>query len=161
MTSRVLRPATANDVDLLYSWRNDPGARENSFSREVIDGTSHGRWFEAKLEAREETRIWILIEEGVPVGQIRYDRSNASVANISLSIDSRFRGRGLGTEILRLSAPRACQELGVQELCGLVKATNGASIVAFERAGFRRGADRIVNGDIAVVFLWDCGAGRV
>jgi RimJ/RimL family protein N-acetyltransferase len=161
VTTRVLRPATADDVDLLYSWRNDSDARENSFSREVIDRTGHGRWLDAKLAASQETRIWILVESDVPVGQIRYDRSTASIANISLSIDSRFRGRGLGTEILRLSAPRACQELGVHEVHGVVKAANTASIVAFERAGFRRGADSVVNGEPAVVFLWDCGAGRV
>jgi len=153
VTPLVLRDASADDVELLYSWRNEPAARHNSFNREVIESDAHRRWFAAKLAAHTQTRIWILTDDGIPVGQVRYER-RGEAAEISFSIDSRFRGRGLGTAILKLSAPKACQELGVHEVRGLVKVDNTASIAAFERAGFRRNGERIVNDDRAFVFSW-------
>ncbi len=150
-----LRDATADDVDLLYAWRNEPATRESSFQTAVIDIDSHRQWFTRKPSQHGRTRIWILTESGDPAGQVRYD-SDSDVAEISFSIDPRFRGRGLGTEILRLSAPRACRELLLKRLRGVVKANNAASIAAFDRAGFRREAESIVNGEPALVFAWRC-----
>jgi RimJ/RimL family protein N-acetyltransferase len=152
-----LRDATEEDVDLLYEWRNEPATRESSFQTAVIDIDSHRQWFARKLSQRDRTRIWILTESGEPAGQVRYDR-DSDVAEISFSIDSRFRGRGLGSEILRLSAPRACSELRVKRLRGVVKANNPASIAAFDRAGFQRESESIVNGEQALVFTWSCAA---
>jgi RimJ/RimL family protein N-acetyltransferase len=150
-----LRDATADDVDLLYAWRNDPATRESSFQTAVIDIDSHRQWFARKLSERDRTRIWILTESGDPAGQVRYDR-DSDVAELSFSIDLRFRGRGLGTEILRLSAPRACLELLVKRLRAVVKPDNRASIAAFGHAGFRREGESIVNGERALVFGWSC-----
>ena len=152
-----LRDATADDVDLLYVWRNEPATRESSFQTAVIDIDSHRQWFARKLSERDRTRIWILTESGDPAGQVRYDR-DSDVAEISFSIDPRFRGRGLGTEILRLSAPRACHELPVKRLRGVVKANNASSVAAFDRAGFRRDGESSVNGERALVFAWSCAA---
>jgi UDP-2,4-diacetamido-2,4,6-trideoxy-beta-L-altropyranose hydrolase len=149
----LLREATRDDLELLYAWRNDPTTRLNSFRQEEVDRDEHRRWLETKLLAPDRARIWILMEDGVPVGQVRYDRNGES-ADISVSIDDRFRGRGLGTAILRMSAPRACRDLGVSELRGMVKLDNAASMAAFVRAGFRRGADSVINGERAAVFLW-------
>jgi len=152
-----LREATAGDLDLLYEWRNDPATRRNSFDQGEVDRAGHRAWLERKLAARDRTRIWIMMSDDLPVGQVRYDR-DGSAAEISVSIDSRFRGRGLGAAILRLSAPRACRDLGVVELRGLVKPTNPESMAVFEKAGFRRGPDSDAHGEPAAVFLWSCGA---
>ena len=150
-----LRDATVADGDLLLAWRNDPVARQSSFQKDEVDEASHRRWFAAKLDDRERTRIWIVTEEEVPVGQIRYERKD-HVAEISISVAASFRGRGFAAEILRVTAPRACREFGVHAVCGLVKLSNRASMAAFERAGFGRGEDTIVNGDPAAVFVWKC-----
>jgi L-amino acid N-acyltransferase YncA len=98
-----------------------------------------------------------MMSDDVPVGQVRYDR-DGTTAEISVSIDSRFRGRGFGVAILQLSAPCACRDLDVVELRGLVKLSNAASMAAFTSAGFRRGADSEVHGERAAVFLWSCDA---
>jgi UDP-2,4-diacetamido-2,4,6-trideoxy-beta-L-altropyranose hydrolase len=155
VTALDLREATAADADLLREWRNDPDVRRNSFDQRVVEEAAHRRWLAVKLAARGRTRIWILTEDGVPAGQIRYDVDGAA-AQISFSIGARFRGRGLGTAIVQLSAPRACRELGVRELRAFVKEMNVASIAAFIRAGFRREADTLVDGDAAAVFVRTC-----
>lgn len=148
-----LREATEADADLLHRWRNDPVVRSSSFAQDPIELDSHRRWLARKLADRERTRIWILTEDGAPAGQVRYDRED-DVAQVSVSIDGAFRGRGLGVSILELSAPRACAELAVGEIRALVKLTNAASLSTFERAGFRRIEETTVGQDAAAVFVW-------
>ena len=151
MTDIALREATLDDAELLLTWRNDPATRRNSFTSDVIDFAQHRKWLRQKLAARDQTRIWILMADGSPAGQIRYDLKD-DVAEISFSIDVRYRGRGLGTELLRLTAPKACRELGASAVRGFVNWTNTPSIRAFERAGFAR------EGDDPVVFVRNCGS---
>jgi len=155
MTEIALREATFDDAELLHEWRNDPTTREQSFSRDEVDQTTHRRWLSAKLAARDHTRIWIVTAEGNDVGQIRYEKREG-FAEISFSVDARFRGRGMGRRMLEVSAARACRELGVNEVRGLVKLTNAASLAVFERAGFQRSADTIVNRETAAVFIRKC-----
>jgi len=157
VTEIALREATFSDVDLLFEWRNDPTTREQSFARDAVDKTVHRRWLSAKLAARDSTRIWIVTVDGNDVGQIRYEKRDG-VGEISFSVDARFRGRGLGRRILEVSAPRACRELAVSEVRGLVKLTNPASLAVFEHAGFHRSADTTVNGESAAVFIRSCAS---
>jgi RimJ/RimL family protein N-acetyltransferase len=150
MTDLALREATFADAELLLEWRNDPVARENSFDQGAVDLETHRKWLEGKLAARDRTRIWILTVNGVPAGMVRYDRMGEA-AQVSVAIDARFRGAGLGASILRLSAPRACAELGVEALRALVKPSNEASRISFERAGFTAAG---TSADGALVFVW-------
>jgi RimJ/RimL family protein N-acetyltransferase len=154
VSSLSIREATAEDADLLYRWRNDPVARENSFRRETVDWEEHQRWLETKLGTRNTTRIWILTDGATAAGQIRYDKAGPGSADISFSIDAGFRGRRLGSEILRMTVERACRELAVERVRGLVKPSNVASIRAFECAGFQRADDVLVDGERALVFFW-------
>ncbi|HEX7809072.1 MAG TPA: GNAT family N-acetyltransferase [Thermoanaerobaculia bacterium] len=155
MSELALREATLADADLLREWRNDPIVRQNSFTQDVIAPDTHRAWLERKLAANSGTKIWILTSDGEPAGQVRYDR-DGDVAEVSVSIDGRFRGAGFGVAILTMSAPRACAEFGVREIRALVKLTNAPSLAAFTRAGFVRGADVDVHGDASASFAWRC-----
>lgn len=139
MSKLELRPATVGDALLLWEWRNDPEVRAWSFHSEPVAWESHCAWLEGKL-ASDDCRLWILLEDGVPTAQVRYDRRGAE-AEVSFAVAAPFRARGLGTTLLRLSAPLACRELLVKRLTALVKRENVASIRAFERANFRRVAE--------------------
>ena len=156
MSTLELREATLADAELLRNWRNEPDVRQSSFHQEAVEADAHRAWLERKLAAHDEVRIWILMSEGVPAGQVRYDRSG-NTAEVSVSIDGRYRGQGLGVAILRMSVQRACSELGLHEIRAVAKLTNTASRAAFLRAGFRRGADVEVHGELAATFHWTCG----
>jgi UDP-2,4-diacetamido-2,4,6-trideoxy-beta-L-altropyranose hydrolase len=151
----ALREATLADAELLREWRNDPVVRQNSFTRDMIEADAHRAWLERKLAPESGTRIWILTADGEPAGQVRYDR-NGDRADVSVSIDGRFRGAGFGVSILQMSAPRACSELGVREIHALVKLGNAASLAIFARAGFERGDDVDVNGEVSASFTLAC-----
>lgn len=130
----TLRLATAADARQLWEWRNDPDVRANSFNSEEIPWETHCAWLERKVSS-PDCRIWILERGSTPVGEVRYERRDMC-AEVSVLIASPFRGQGLGTRILQLSAPIACQELGVLKLQGIIKAENQVSLRAFERASF-------------------------
>lgn len=138
MSALRLRSVTLADAKLLLSWRNDETVRRSAFASEEIEWPPHERWFTKKLSS-SSTRIWILEQDGQPVGQVRYELSG-EIAEISFSVAREFRGQGFGVDLLSRSAPLACQELKPSKLVGFVKVDNIASSGAFERAGFERAA---------------------
>ncbi len=135
MTAEVLRPATGADAELLWQWANDRTVRDHAFHSEPIAWTTHQHWLAAKLHD-PGCRIWILENDGQPVGQIRYER-DGEVVEISLSVAAACRGRGFGRQLLALSRAIACRELGVARVRGVVKSTNHASQRLFAGMGFR------------------------
>jgi RimJ/RimL family protein N-acetyltransferase len=134
--SRIsLRRTTADDMMLYFAWANDPEVRANSFTQDIITLEAHERWFASKL-ADENTVMYVFECDGVPAGQIRFALANGA-AEIGFSIAKEFRGKGLGTEILRRSCEMLWNERGTNLIIrGAVKTANTASSRAFERAGF-------------------------
>ncbi|MCR5501875.1 MAG: GNAT family N-acetyltransferase [Lachnospiraceae bacterium] len=147
----ILRPATENDLLLLYEWANDATTRRMSFHSERIDPDTHAMWFRRKL-SDNDCYFYILEHDGTPAGTGRLDREphsgdvlkengqedlSSSGFSISYSIAPAFRGKGLGEVLLSLlfeEAEKSVPEAGV--LIGEVKKENEASIRCFEKAGF-------------------------
>lgn len=175
-----LRPATSNDMMLYFHWANDPAVRAHSFTQEPIPLDTHQRWFERALTdphtvlyvaellsverlATEEMPSQTLrqsVGQSVgqpmrqPIGQIRFHLADG-VAEIGFSLDEAFRGKGLGTALLRAGTERLVQEHGqhaaLHTVRGAVKVTNPASALAFERAGFVRSTDST---DTVIYYEW-------
>lgn len=127
-----LRRATSDDYILLFQWLNDSEVRKNSFSQEIVKLENHIKWFQSKLKD-DKNNIFIVMKDKVEVGQIRVEIDN-DVGTISYSIDSNYRGQGIGTEILNLIK----LEFEDIKLIGYVKKDNIASIKVFEKAGYKK-----------------------
>ena len=130
-----LRKATANDIDLLYEWANDPIVRANSFNSEFISYEEHIKWFN-RIMSNDTVIQYILMDNDIPIGQIRLN-VNGHEAEISYSIFSDYRGKGYGRSILELIR----QEIGEQyrninRLVAKVRPENIASQKSFEKAGY-------------------------
>jgi UDP-2,4-diacetamido-2,4,6-trideoxy-beta-L-altropyranose hydrolase len=133
----TLRRATLDDVMLYFEWANDPDVRKNSFSQEPIALEAHKIWFAKKLND-ENAVLYVLEVDGVAAGQIRFDLKNDD-AEIGFSIAQKFRGKGLGSTILRYSCAALWREKGTSlSISGVVKTVNTASNRAFERVGFSK-----------------------
>jgi UDP-2,4-diacetamido-2,4,6-trideoxy-beta-L-altropyranose hydrolase len=152
-----LRAATQEDMLLLWEWANDPVTRCNSFARERISWTAHEAWYAERI-ASPDTRWWILECRHVPVGQIRYDRGDADTAQINFSIAPAYRGRNLGTHLLRLTADVAGQELGVRIVEGTTFVENRASNHAFVSAGFEVIEENSTAGRACFLFRHYCSS---
>lgn len=154
MSSLSLRPATRSDARLLWLWRNDESVRLTAFQTAYVRWETHCEWLEMKLSA-DDVRMWILEEDGLPVGQIRYDRT-PNGAEIDVTVAPECRNRGLGKKLLQLSAKQACVSLGVEMLVGIVKSANEASKRVFTASGFRAKQMLVRDGEPCVEFVRDC-----
>lgn len=139
-----IRRATSEDLMTYYFWANDPLVRNNSISKQKITLEDHTRWFNSKLNATN-TIFYIFESEGMPVGQLRFDIFKKE-AVINYSVSSNSRGKGYGKIILQ-EAVKTLQkeEKGIERVTGVVKHQNVSSLKIFEKSGFQRTADVLID----------------
>jgi RimJ/RimL family protein N-acetyltransferase len=127
-----LREAVMEDVELLYTWVTEKTVRENSIDQRLISWENHLSWFKNKM-ADTTSRIYILETtiNQYPLGQIRIDL-NDEFWSIDYSIDVRFRGTGLGREIIK----QLIQKYPRYNYRAIVKNHNVASSKVFYSLGF-------------------------
>lgn len=130
-----LRRARPGDEALVLRWRNEPTTRAASLSTGEIAPEQHHAWFSSKLAATDCV-LFIIEEDGTPVGQLRLDRVSPDSAEVSIGLAPEARGRGLGREALRHAVREAQRLLAVKYLKALVKPDNASSLAAFAAAGF-------------------------
>lgn len=154
-TPRIsLRPVTADDCELLLDWVNDPEVRRVSFSSAPIGGDEHRAWFERKLVDRSCIIYVVIDPKAEPVGQIRFDLQGESEAVISLSIAAPRRGRGLGTEAIRLGTAEATRSARLSAVHAYIKPENAGSLRAFAAAGYAPPKRVTYRGTAALRMTW-------
>jgi UDP-2,4-diacetamido-2,4,6-trideoxy-beta-L-altropyranose hydrolase len=131
-----LRSAHENDKFLYFDWVNDPDVRQNAHNPEPISWNTHDAWFEGKLKDPNSFLAVLETRGGLPLGQFRVDVSG-SVGVIDYSIDSAFRGRGLGCKLLDLGVVAWKRHNPDMPLRATVLANNLPSVKAFLKVGFR------------------------
>lgn len=109
-----VRPATTDDAELAWRWRNDPATRAVSRDGGEIAWEAHLGWFTRTL-ANPDRQLLIAQIGSVPVGVIRFDAIDAGRTEVSLYLDPAFHGLGLGRAML---------------LAGEAAAADGRDIVA-------------------------------
>jgi UDP-2,4-diacetamido-2,4,6-trideoxy-beta-L-altropyranose hydrolase len=134
-----LRPAAQNDVRLLWQWRNDPETRARSRDSHEVPWDTHVVWF-AKRLADPDTVMLMGLSGGRPVGVVRFDRRADGSAEVSITLASEYRGRGLGRNLLQRGCEYVVQTGFAQVLDADVKADNAVSQRLFEGCGFRMAA---------------------
>lgn len=100
-----IRPATIEDAEALYTWRNDPGTRSASNSTDEVAYGGHVTWLRASL-SNTSRRLCILEVDGVPAGTCRFDYEDFSgncPTEFSFTIAPEFRGKGLSRELCRVA----------------------------------------------------------
>ena len=143
MTALRLRCATDKDCRLFWEWANDRQVRSAGFASAPIPWTDHTAWFAAHIKS-DLVAIYVLeTNEGVPVGQVRFDVNSAGEAEIGLSLASEWRGRRLASDALSLACD-TFRHVATSTAVAHVKPNNLASVRAFEKAGFRHvGSERV------------------
>jgi RimJ/RimL family protein N-acetyltransferase len=133
-----LRPATAADADLLRDWRNDPATRQASRNTNEVTVEGHRAWLEGVL--RDDRRHLLVAElAGRPVGQVRFDPLRDGDYEISVSVDRRRRGEGLGRALIEAGVAWLWRKApDATRIVAEMRHGNDASRRAFEATGFRR-----------------------
>ena len=141
-----IRRAEIDDSQQLFRMANDFEVRKHSFSTEQIKYEDHFKWFKEKLNSKNKTAIWVMEFEGIIVAQVRYDTSKKRTAIIDFSVNAAFRGNGYGTQILKKTINKACDQLLVSRLKGIALDTNQKSSYCFIHSGFTMKEKKVVNG---------------
>ena len=109
--------------------------RSNAFQSDPISWETHENWFKFKLSDKN-CYMYVAENKGVLVGQVRFD-INSGEAEIGYSIDSRFRGIGLGSKLLQIAINAFTKEcVRVYSFKAQVKGSNTASNKIFQKMGF-------------------------
>lgn len=95
----TIRPATMDDAQRLFDWRNDPLTRAMSRNGEPIGWAEHVAWLEWTLAEPARAQLWIALLDGVPAGTGRYDYG--SEIEFSWAVAPEWRGRGVALKIAR------------------------------------------------------------
>jgi UDP-2,4-diacetamido-2,4,6-trideoxy-beta-L-altropyranose hydrolase len=148
----TLRPATLEDAVPLWRLANDPAVRGAGITTaDPIPLRSHVRWLRRRL-ASPGNCTWVLDFQGLLLGQVRYDRTDAHTAEVAVSVTPAFRRRGLATRLLETTCREACRRLGVRRLMAIVRQENLPSVRTFAKAGFEEVESRPFGGHACHVF---------
>ncbi|MGH6846061.1 MAG: GNAT family N-acetyltransferase [Methylocella sp.] len=139
--SLILRRAAADDSRDLWLWRNDDETRRCSRATDVVAWPRHDAWYREKLKDCG-SQILVALEDGVPIGMIRFDRIDKDRFRANITVAPTARGRGLGHTILRLGCDRLMQDFSDATIVAEVRIENIASQRIFEANGFHRNLDQ-------------------
>lgn len=130
-----MRPATLDDSDALFSWRNDPDTCANSRSTAPVRREDHDRWMQFNVtQGYPQHLVLIADSDGSRVGTVRFDaqRGDVMVYEASITVAPRARGHGLAHHMLS----EACGYMHEYTLLAVIREANVASRRVFEGCGF-------------------------
>jgi RimJ/RimL family protein N-acetyltransferase len=139
----TFRFATEQDARLYYEWVNEPSVRKNAHRQQPISWEDHEIWFKKRINSG--SLMLVFFDGKTAVGQIRADQEDGS-ALIDFSVDKDYRGKNIGIVMLRTLTELARKAVLIQSLKGVVKIDNRASVLAFERSGFKLANSKEIDG---------------
>ena len=138
-----LRPACDRDLGLYFWWCNDPTVRQSSLQVSSITLEEHKEWFMDSLSSSLALLRLLVDSDGLPLGQIRFVRTENDLNRVvvSFSIDRLFRGQGLASKLLNLGLTDLARTWrDVAEVKAYVKCGNEPSARVFLSTGFQEQA---------------------
>ena len=147
---KLIRPLSKKDARQLWFLANDSVVRSNAFGKEFIPYETHVQWLNGQLESNDSVS-YVADVGGVVAGQLRTERESRDVCNISYAVGPAFRGKGLGTYLLRI-ARQGARELGCSKAVGRVLIGNEFSVRCFEKSGFTLLGKETVKGQLCYCY---------
>ena len=134
-TNITLKKAIAGDADFLLDLRNQPDVFRYSRQNRPVSAKEHAEWFAAAISSQSGKNIFIVLNEGKPAGQIRFDL-NGRDAEISISIKKEIRGKGAARQALAEIIKIIREEKKADTITAQIHKDNAASKKLFEGSGF-------------------------
>ena len=132
----TLRPARADDEEIIYRWRNLPEIIELGLRHCAVEREEHRIWFERTLRAVDR-ELFIIEVAGKAAGTVRYDFDEFGQAEISIYLVPPYKGRGFGTQALTQSLPETFVKRRLHTIRATVLRGNERSLAFFHSLDFR------------------------
>jgi len=139
----ILRPVTEDDLEMVRTWRNDPGVSQFMLSQEQITPEQQRAWFK-KVSRDPRQQHYIIIYKDQPIGAANIralqgtDLQNATVIEPGLYIfEDKYRANLLTFAPTLLLNDFCFNQLGVKTLRAVVKPDNEAALNYNAKLGYQ------------------------
>lgn len=130
-----IRKVESSDCKRIWLWINDPLVRFMSFSPQPVSLDNHKEWFNSALIDPNLVYFIVLDKNARPFGQARF-QIESKEAIISVLIDPDYRGRSLGSSLIRDATEQFFIETEIETVKAFIKMGNNVSRKAFTTAGY-------------------------
>ncbi|MDA8943000.1 GNAT family N-acetyltransferase [Alphaproteobacteria bacterium] len=132
----MIRPAVIADAALLLSWVNSADSlRWKQHTAGPVSPMDHDNWLRSRL-ADPATKIWIIVINGVDIGQVRLEKK-ADFVYTDIYLIPAARGNNNASAGLNNALKEYSVIQGDQQFCALVHIDNKSSQNLFSRNGFK------------------------
>lgn len=138
----TVRQTRLDDAKLIYNWRNHPSIRAVSRNPREISAEDHRLWLEESLITPGRHIFIGELENGEPVGVVRFDEENKTELEVSIYLDPFRVGQGLGLTLLSAAEAFLVENRkSAVDIYAVTMSGNTSSEQLFIRAGYRRFPD--------------------
>ena len=136
-----LRPLRKEDGKLLYQWITDRDLFILNAAYKPVSEAEHEKWVESMLLERSDLVFFVIedLASSVAIGTCKLLNVNAQHRSAELQIrigDESARGKGLGTEAVKLLRNFGFQDLNLHRIYLHVFKANKRALRAYEKCGF-------------------------
>lgn len=147
------RPLEDSDRELLFEWRNIAEIISLSANQRPVTWAEHLVWFD-KVISNARFYVVIIIEERRPVGQIRFEKTDESTAEIGIYLIPSAVGQGRGSFLINQATLLAKHKWpSLKYLQAIIRQDNIRSIRAFEAATFEYDEGNGLNQDQELIHM--------
>lgn len=132
MNRMKIRKLKLKDCKPIWLIRNHPKARKNSLNKKRISYQEHQKWFETYLKNKDNV-CYVLEENEKVLGYCRFDLADQERV-VSIAIDSKLQGGGLGSYLLLHGLKRLADK---KNITAKVNLNNKISLSLFQKNNFK------------------------
>lgn len=136
----VVRQAQPEDAMDILHWRNDPLACAMSRHPQPIAEAAHMAWY-SQAVADPSQLLLIGIRDRQKIGIVRFDRRQASMWEVSITLALDARGQGLGRALLEIALEYLRNVCASTPVLAVIRLNNEPSLRLFNSLRFRRVSD--------------------
>jgi UDP-2,4-diacetamido-2,4,6-trideoxy-beta-L-altropyranose hydrolase len=137
----ILQPASMDDCETLFNWRNHPLTRQHSNETQEIQWETHCVWLKETLVNPQ--RVLLIASKTLPeldeegIGVLRFDLQGTQ-ALVSIYLAPEKIGQGYGTNLLQTGAKWIQEQYpSIETLVAEIRSGNAASVHSFKKAGYQ------------------------
>lgn len=142
MNPDLLRPLTADALEMVRTWRNSPAVAQYMYTADTISTEQQQAWY-ARVGTDPTVQYWLIYYQNRPVGVANLYALNPQNRSCHWAFylgEAQLQGSGIGARVELAVLEYVFEELKLNKLSCEVFVTNEKVVAMHEKFGFRREA---------------------